>query len=70
MCAEYVTGVRVRATQGYSSGITAELLLDSRTNVNTHYERTTNKRIPVYLLGDSATGTEELDCAERAARYR
>ena len=63
---EHVTVVCVRATQGYSSGITAELLLDSRTKVNTDYERTTQKRIPVYLLGDAATGTEGLDCVERA----
>ena len=46
--------------------ITAELLLDSRTKVNTHYERTSQRRIPVYLLGDAAAGTEGLDCAERA----
>ena len=67
LCGEHVTVVRVRAVQGYSTGISSALLLESRTKVNTDYERTTNKRIPVYLLGNSATGTEEQDSAERAA---
>ena len=34
--------------------------------MKTYYERTSQRRILVYLLGDAATGTEGLDCAERA----
>ena len=45
LCAEDVTVVRVRAIQGYSTMITAELLFDSRTKVNTRYEQTSPKRI-------------------------
>ena len=58
--------MRVRAIQGYSTMITAELLFDSRTKVNTRYEQTSQRRIPVYLLGDAAAGTEGLGFAERA----
>ncbi len=45
---------RVRAVQGYSSGITTELLNDTRARVNERYEKDSGKKIPAYYLGFAA----------------